>query len=545
MTMTPIFDKYVCILPLATVNSTVSNTLKFISTNIMSGGTVIEIFPFMTLTVDLAVFEDEYEAQDIIKRHQQLSVKMKGDKCLEVEGSYEKVDELFAKLCKLRTIKPFRPTKHPPYTKPQQPPHFSQGEPVEVAEPIMEYIEEKYSKELDDIRGHNVIIQRSRSSSKMLINFQSLQPKKGTDFECHCVRERFLTFYQKIATNLQVKTYNTDSVWKTHYKNFEKEFPKLSINSRRDTITVTGSFIDLRRLDKLLQDGETHTTKTHTGSKMLPKNHQLFRSRDSRLSSPPVQNHQKAKEDTCPICLELIKEIDKTTLPRCQHVFCKDCLKTAFDVKPSCPICGIIYGKLKGTQPENGQMDVTILRSSLPGYEMYGTIVIKYHIPSGIQGEEHPNPGTSYEGATRTAYIPDSPEGKKVLKLLQQAFKQKLIFTIGRSSTTGRSNVVTWNDIHHKTHINGGPTKDHLSVGVNVQGVDRTQLLPALSSCSAGRRRRYTGILPSDALFLQAPPTAAMQCNGYVLRHQTAEVLPQTCFHKSSPDRVVSSNTSD
>ena len=30
---------------------------------------------------------------------------------------------------------------------------------------------------------------------------------------------------------------------------------------------------------------------------------------------------------------------------------------------------------------------------ALPGYEQYGTIQIKYVIPSGTQGKEHPNPG--------------------------------------------------------------------------------------------------------------------------------------------------------
>ena len=72
--------------------------------------------------------------------------------------------------------------------------------------------------------------------------------------------------------------------------------------------------------------------------------------------------------------------------------------------------------------------------------------------------EDHPNPGQTYGGASRVAYLPDSPEGQKVKELLQRAFKLRLIFTVGQSSTSGRENVVTWNDIHHKTSISGGPT---------------------------------------------------------------------------------------
>ncbi|XP_036955137.1 probable E3 ubiquitin-protein ligase DTX3 isoform X2 [Acanthopagrus latus] len=72
--------------------------------------------------------------------------------------------------------------------------------------------------------------------------------------------------------------------------------------------------------------------------------------------------------------------------------------------------------------------------------------------------EEHPNPGQPYEGASRTAYLPDSPDGRSILILLRQAFDQRLIFTVGRSTTSGRNNIVTWNDIHHKTSTHGGPT---------------------------------------------------------------------------------------
>lgn len=72
---------------------------------------------------------------------------------------------------------------------------------------------------------------------------------------------------------------------------------------------------------------------------------------------------------------------------------------------------------------------------------------------------EHPNPGVRYSSTSRTAYLPDSEEGNKVLRLLTKAFERKLIFTVGRSVTTGLNNVITWNDIHHKTNIDGGPQR--------------------------------------------------------------------------------------
>ena len=71
----------------------------------------------------------------------------------------------------------------------------------------------------------------------------------------------------------------------------------------------------------------------------------------------------------------------------------------------------------------------------------------------------HPNPGKRYKALKRTAYLPNNAEGKEIYKLLRRAFDSKLIFTIGASRTTGKEDVITWNDIHHKTSVDGGPTK--------------------------------------------------------------------------------------
>ena len=116
-----------------------------------------------------------------------------------------------------------------------------------------------------------------------------------------------------------------------------------------------------------------------------------------------------------------------------------------------------MYGVIIGDQPY-GKMTYSFSNKSLPGYPSCGTIFIKYRFPHCIQGKEHPNPGKPYQGTTRHAYLPDNEEGNKVLRLLQKAFEQKLTFTIGRSSTTGAEGVITWNDIHHKTNMNGGPS---------------------------------------------------------------------------------------
>ena len=86
----------------------------------------------------------------------------------------------------------------------------------------------------------------------------------------------------------------------------------------------------------------------------------------------------------------------------------------------------------------------------------FGTVVIDYHLPSGFQGPEHPFPGQYYQGTSRTTYLPDNREGREVLHLLRRAFDARLVFTVGTSNTTGLSNQVIWNDIHHKTNRFGG-----------------------------------------------------------------------------------------
>ena len=95
----------------------------------------------------------------------------------------------------------------------------------------------------------------------------------------------------------------------------------------------------------------------------------------------------------------------------------------------------------------------------LPGYESCGSITITYKFEDGVQGPEHPSPGTRYAGTTQTAYLPNNEEGNKVCKLLQKAFQQKLTFTIGLSLISGVDNAITWNDIHHKTRRFGGATR--------------------------------------------------------------------------------------
>lgn len=160
------------------------------------------------------------------------------------------------------------------------------------------------------------------------------------------------------------------------------------------------------------------------------------------------------EDEKCPICFD--PPTDAVRL-QCEHQFCRDCLRRSVRSQGKiCPVCRDVFGALQGDQPP-GTMRHARRPAPLPGFDGCGTIVIDYCIPSGIQTEEHPKPGRLFSGASRTAYLPDNEEGNEVLRLLTKAFEQKLIFTVGRSRTTGKDDQVTWNDIHHKTFQQGGP----------------------------------------------------------------------------------------
>ena len=75
-----------------------------------------------------------------------------------------------------------------------------------------------------------------------------------------------------------------------------------------------------------------------------------------------------------------------------------------------------------------------------------------YHILTLYHTQEwHPSPGSPYSGKSETAYLPNNTDGEMVCRMLQVAFRRKLVFTICRCQTTGEDGVITWNGIRHDT----------------------------------------------------------------------------------------------
>lgn len=169
-------------------------------------------------------------------------------------------------------------------------------------------------------------------------------------------------------------------------------------------------------------------------------------------------------KEECPICCEEFDyDASNPTNPinsgswavlSCSHKVCNVCHAQIVKVRDTmsgvshtstkCPFCGGNSGTEIGTCP-TGIMRVVESPGSCSGYEGYSTWAVNYSVASG---------GYSL---SRTAYIPNTTEGRRILGLLKTAWDRRLVFTIGTSNTTGVENTLVWN-IHHKTAVSGGVT---------------------------------------------------------------------------------------
>ncbi|XP_053406807.1 protein mono-ADP-ribosyltransferase PARP14-like [Mercenaria mercenaria] len=175
----------------------------------------------------------------------------------------------------------------------------------------------------------------------------------------------------------------------------------------------------------------------------------LSQEQNTKPSNEVVNDDLAAADEDCVICMDKVTDAKKL---KCGHTFCTECIEGYFRVKMVCPTCGKVCGTITGDQPD-GTMEISKSSRYVTGFERHKSIVITYRFNSGQQGPDHPNPGAAYKGIARSAYLPDTTEGREICAMLKVAFERRLVFTIGSSRTTGQEGVITWNDIHHKTDM--------------------------------------------------------------------------------------------
>lgn len=137
----------------------------------------------------------------------------------------------------------------------------------------------------------------------------------------------------------------------------------------------------------------------------------------------------------------------------CSHKFHRGCILQVLERSRACPLCRKLVSRPQGQSP-SGLMKVTFLRNRQ--IDDISDIVMEYCFPAGVQKAYHDNPGARYHGTVRRAFLPDSPEGKHLLRRLIFAFRCGLTFRVGTSLTNGRPDSITWASIHHKTSLTGG-----------------------------------------------------------------------------------------
>uniref|UniRef100_A0A6B2E7B7 E3 ubiquitin-protein ligase n=1 Tax=Phlebotomus kandelakii TaxID=1109342 RepID=A0A6B2E7B7_9DIPT len=249
----------------------------------------------------------------------------------------------------------------------------------------------------------------------------------------------------------------------------------LSHESNKSAHTI-GSVSDL--LDCSIGSDDVFSSNSHISGSIVgvdPASDMI--SRFVRVVDPPKWPHAQP----CPMCMEELRHNPQNpaiSLIRCQHLMHLECLNEMIINQQKdnqsilrfqqalyieCPVCGIVYGEKIGNQP-SGTMSWIIIPKSLPGHDGQNTIQIVYNIASGIQGPDHPHPGRAFfaVGFPRTCYLPDCPLGRKVLRFLKIAYDRRLLFSIGRSATTGREDVVLWNSVDHKTQYSMYPDPGYL-----------------------------------------------------------------------------------
>lgn len=87
----------------------------------------------------------------------------------------------------------------------------------------------------------------------------------------------------------------------------------------------------------------------------------------------------------CSICMDIKK--NPKNLHKCGQTFCTECIELAFQSKPACPICGMIYGKVTGDQPLGSISMGKSLIFKLEGFnDSNGSIVVTYIFEDGWQG---------------------------------------------------------------------------------------------------------------------------------------------------------------
>jgi deltex-like protein len=170
--------------------------------------------------------------------------------------------------------------------------------------------------------------------------------------------------------------------------------------------------------------------------------------------------------------------------PPLDHAVHKECL--AYDAPLSLLPLSMRQGP-QGTCP-SGTLTMEILPNVVcPGFSPPATTLkLFYDVPNGTQRPYHPHPSVPYDGTQRTAYLPNTLDGRRLLTKFKYAWTHGLLLAVGKSITNHKDNQTTWSDIPHKTSLQGGTFgfPDATYIEVCNQAMDKAGVPASADACA-------------------------------------------------------------
>jgi len=139
------------------------------------------------------------------------------------------------------------------------------------------------------------------------------------------------------------------------------------------------------------------------------------------FATPIPHATRSATADNCGICLDPLHNKDTVCLKACPHKFHSECIQQALEHNGTtvfkCPICRKLVREERVQMPSVTMMIQRCNKTHCGGHEHCGSIVIEYRLSDNI--------------STATTYLPETEEGRALLKRLKYAFCHGLMFKVG------------------------------------------------------------------------------------------------------------------
>jgi deltex-like protein len=164
-------------------------------------------------------------------------------------------------------------------------------------------------------------------------------------------------------------------------------------------------------------------------------------------------------ESSQPECIIYLEEMSGPVARLdCAHQYHLECLKETAIREAKCPTCRQPFQQQTpyGQMP-SGHMNVMRAPNVTCAGRAKGSLWIHYVFHKGRQQSYHPNPGQRYNGTSRAAFLPDTPQGHQLCSCLVEAFQYGLTSRVGTSLTSGLTDQITWASIPHKTKVEQQP----------------------------------------------------------------------------------------